>query len=53
MRKDKYSVAAAGPESATGSNGDPGLATAEMGKMFLDMKVTDAVEQIRKVSVAK
>jgi creatinine amidohydrolase/Fe(II)-dependent formamide hydrolase-like protein len=53
MRKDKYAAAAAGPESATGSNGDPALATADMGKTFLDMKVTDAVEQIRKVTVAK
>jgi creatinine amidohydrolase/Fe(II)-dependent formamide hydrolase-like protein len=52
MRKDKYAVAAAGPESATGTNGDPNLATAEMGRAFLDMKVTDAVEQIRKLSAA-
>lgn len=50
MRKEKYSVAAAGPESTTGTNGDPSLATAEMGKAFLDMKVTDAIEQIRKAS---
>ena len=53
MRKDKYAVAAAGPESTTGSNGDPSLATAEMGKAFLDIKAMDAVEQIRKVSAAK
>jgi creatinine amidohydrolase/Fe(II)-dependent formamide hydrolase-like protein len=52
MRKDKYAVAAAGPESATGTNGDPALATSEMGKIFLDMKATDAVEQIRKVTTA-
>lgn len=52
MRKDKYSVAAAGPESATGTNGDPALATAEMGKAFLDIKAMDAVEQIRKVTTA-
>jgi creatinine amidohydrolase/Fe(II)-dependent formamide hydrolase-like protein len=52
MRKDKYAVAAAGPESATGTNGDPALATPEMGKVFLDLKVTDAVEQIRKVTTA-
>ena len=52
MRKDKYAVAAAGPESATGTNGDPSLATPEMGKVFLDMKVTDAVAQIRKVTTA-
>jgi creatinine amidohydrolase/Fe(II)-dependent formamide hydrolase-like protein len=53
MRKEKYAVAAAGPESTTGSNGDPSLATAEMGKAFLDIKVMDAVEQIRKVSASK
>lgn len=53
MRKDKYAAAAAGPESTTGSNGDPSLATVEMGKAFLDMKAMDAVEQIRKVSAAK
>lgn len=50
MRRDKYAVAAAGPEATTGSNGDPGLATAEMGKTFLDIKATDAVEQIRKLA---
>jgi creatinine amidohydrolase len=52
MRKDKYAAAAAGPESTTGSNGDPSLATAEMGKAFLDMKAADAVEQMRKVTAA-
>jgi creatinine amidohydrolase len=52
MRKDKYALAAAGPESATGTNGDPALATAEMGKAFLDIKAADAVEQIRKVTTA-
>jgi creatinine amidohydrolase/Fe(II)-dependent formamide hydrolase-like protein len=53
IRKDKFAVAAAGPESATGTNGDPALATAEMGRAFLDMKAMDAVEQIRKVSATK
>jgi creatinine amidohydrolase/Fe(II)-dependent formamide hydrolase-like protein len=53
LRKDKFAVAAAGPDTVTGSNGDPGLATAEMGRAFLDIKVADAVEQIRKVSAAK
>lgn len=52
MRKDKYAVAAAGPTSATGTSGDPALATADMGKAFLDMKVMDAVEQIRKSAAA-
>jgi creatinine amidohydrolase/Fe(II)-dependent formamide hydrolase-like protein len=46
-------VAAAGPERETGSNGDPALATPEMGKVFLDLKVADAVEQIRKMSASK
>jgi creatinine amidohydrolase/Fe(II)-dependent formamide hydrolase-like protein len=53
MRRDKFPVAAAGPESATGTNGDPSLATAEMGRAFLDFKVMDAVEQIRKLGAAK
>ena len=53
LRKDKFAAAAAGPESATGANGDPNLATAEMGRVFLDMKVTDAVEQVRKLAAAK
>ena len=53
IRKDKFAVAAAGPEAATGTNGDPALATAEMGRAFLDMKAMDAVEQIRKVSATK
>jgi creatinine amidohydrolase len=53
LRKDKFGVAAAGPETATGTNGDPALATAEMGRAFLDIKVMDAVDQIRKVAVTK
>jgi creatinine amidohydrolase/Fe(II)-dependent formamide hydrolase-like protein len=52
MRKDKYAIAAAGPTSATGTSGDPALASAEMGKAFLDMKIADAVEQIRKSQAA-
>lgn len=52
MRPDKYAVAAAGPDSVTGSNGNPALATPEMGKAFLDMKIADAVDQMRKVAAA-
>jgi creatinine amidohydrolase len=52
LRKDKFAAAAAGPDTATGSNGDPNLATADMGRAFLDIKVMDAVEQIKKVSAA-
>ena len=36
------------PEPSTGINGDPSPATAEMGKIFLDFKIADASEQIRK-----
>jgi len=48
IRKDKLTAAKGQPEPTTGINGDPSPATAEMGKMFLDFKVADAVEQIRK-----
>ena len=53
IRKDKFAIAAAGPETATGANGDPALATVEMGRAFLDIKVMDAVDQIRKVAATK
>ena len=29
--------------------GDPAKATADMGRIFIEFKVTDAVEQIRKL----
>jgi creatinine amidohydrolase len=48
IRKDKLTAAKGQPEPTTGVNGDPSPATAEMGKMFLDLKVADGVEQIRK-----
>ena len=48
IRKDKLTAAKGQPEPTTGINGDPSPATAEMGKMFLDLKVADGVEQIRK-----
>ena len=48
IRKDKLTVAKGQPEPATGINGDPSPATAEMGKVFLDYKIADAVEQIKK-----
>ena len=48
IRKDKLTVAKGQPEPSTGINGDPSPATAEMGKVFLDFKVADAAEQIRK-----
>ncbi len=48
IRQDKLTAAKGLPEPSTGINGDPSPATAEMGKMFLDYKVADAVEQIKK-----
>lgn len=49
IRADKYPAMAAGPDTATGAapvNLAP--ATAEMGRAFLEMKVTDTVAQVRK-----
>lgn len=48
IRKDKLTAAKGQPEPSTGINGDPSPATAEMGKVFLDFKIADATEQIRK-----
>ena len=48
IRKDKLTAAKGQPEPATGISGDPSPATAEMGKVFLDYKIADAVEQIKK-----
>lgn len=47
IRRDKLSVSAAGPEPETGVGGDPSAATAEMGRVFIEYKITSAVDQIR------
>jgi len=49
IRKDKLTAAKGQPEPSTGINGDPSPATAEMGKTFLDFKIADAADQIKKV----
>jgi creatinine amidohydrolase len=49
IRHDKLTAAKGQPEPATGINGDPSPATAEMGRVFMGYKVTSAVEQIRKL----
>jgi creatinine amidohydrolase len=54
IRQDKYPVMAAGPDTATGAapvNLAP--ATADMGRAFLDMKISDTVAQVRKALAAK
>jgi len=47
IRADKLTAGRGLPEPTTGINGDPSPATAEMGKIFIDYKVTSAVDQIR------
>jgi creatinine amidohydrolase len=53
IRRDKYAVSAAGPEPAAGVLVDPTPATADMGRMFLEMKVASAVEQIQAAAAQK
>jgi creatinine amidohydrolase/Fe(II)-dependent formamide hydrolase-like protein len=54
LRADRYAAMAAGPETATGAAPVPLTAvTAEMGRAFLDMKINDAVAQVRKLMTAK
>lgn len=47
VRRDQLTAAKGQPEPATGINGDPSPATVEMGRIFMDYKVSGAVEQIR------
>ena len=49
IRRDKLVYRDAAEEAAMGINGDPAKATADMGRIFIEFKVTDAVEQIRKL----
>lgn len=53
IRRDRYGASAAGPEPAAGMMADVSPATAEMGRIFLDYKVSSAVEQIKKLSAQK
>ena len=43
IRKDQMAAAS----EASGVQGTPSLATAELGKLYLDMKIDNAVNQIR------
>jgi len=43
IRKDQIAAA----NDATGVQGSPALATAELGKLYLDMKIDSAVNQIK------
>jgi creatinine amidohydrolase/Fe(II)-dependent formamide hydrolase-like protein len=49
IRRDQLGYKDAAQEAAMGIDGDPSKASAEMGRMFIDFKVTSAVEQIRRL----
>ena len=49
IRKDQIAAAS----EATGVQGSPALASAELGKIYLDLKVENAVNQIRSFRAAK
>jgi creatinine amidohydrolase/Fe(II)-dependent formamide hydrolase-like protein len=53
IRRDRFAVSAAGPEPANGMVADVSPATAELGRVFLDFKISGAVEQIRKAATQK
>jgi len=53
IRSDKLTAAKGQPEPATGINGDPSPATVEMGRIFIDYKVTSALDQIKAQMAAK
>jgi creatinine amidohydrolase/Fe(II)-dependent formamide hydrolase-like protein len=52
IRRDRYAASAAGPEPAAGMMADVSPATAEIGRVFLEFKVTSALDQIKKLSAA-
>lgn len=53
IRKDKMAASDLSTEPATGVDGDPTQASAEMGKVFVELKISDAVAQIRAYRSAK
>lgn len=53
IHADKFAVSAAGPETTTGVGGNPGPATAELGKQFLEFKVTAAMDQMKALIAQK
>jgi creatinine amidohydrolase len=53
IHADKFAVSAAGPETTTGVGGNPGPATVELGKQFLEFKVTAAMDQMKALMAQK
>jgi creatinine amidohydrolase/Fe(II)-dependent formamide hydrolase-like protein len=53
IHADKFSVSAAGPETTTGVGGNPSAATIEMGRQFLEFKVTSGIDQMKSLMAQK
>jgi creatinine amidohydrolase len=49
IRRDKLAASDSTLQAVTGVDGDPTKATAAMGRMFLDLKVRNAVAEIRRL----
>jgi creatinine amidohydrolase len=49
IRRDKLAKSDSTQEPTTGVDGDPTKATVAMGRIFIDLKVRDAVDQIRRL----
>ncbi len=49
IRRDKLAASNSTQQAVTGVDGDPTKATAAMGRMFLDLKVRNAVAEIRRL----
>jgi creatinine amidohydrolase len=53
IRHDKLAASDSTRQAVTGVDGDPTKATPSMGRMFLDLKVRNAVAQIRRLRAAQ
>jgi creatinine amidohydrolase/Fe(II)-dependent formamide hydrolase-like protein len=47
IHADKFAVSAAGPETTTGVGGNPAPANVELGRQFLEFKITAAIDQMK------
>jgi creatinine amidohydrolase len=53
VHADKFAVSAAGPETVTGVGGNPAPATMELGRQFLEVKITAATDQMKALVAQK
>jgi creatinine amidohydrolase len=53
IHADKFAVSAAGPETVTGVGGNPAPATMELGRQFLEFKITAATDQMKALVAQK